>query len=295
MPLTHQIQEYLDVRRTAFMDREAFQQARQTLLAHDRAEVLAHFETLLQDPDGEVRAQALEGLTLLYKADATETLLRSIHDELEVVRWVVCGCLHDYGDERAVPGLLERLRHDSDPQVRGTAASALGRIGSPEVLPDLHLTHQTDHEVDPLGHTPSSLSRSAITDLFRNWVLRQIPGTSPRTFQETTSTGKLTGRVTAEAIPFEDPEGRITHIARYAHLPLSAFGSGWGSKLDLQTSLIAPFEIEVEYTDPTCTLQRILVYHPVPESEAVNWAVHTILDVAAMRSANSASTDPIHE
>ena len=54
--------------------------------------------------------------------------------------------------------------------------------------------------------------------------------------------------------------------------------------MDLQTSLSAPFEIEVEYADPTCVIQRILIYEQISDSAEFNWAVHTILEPTAMKS-----------
>jgi HEAT repeat protein len=81
------------------------------------------------------------------------------------VRWHACGCLHDFGDERAVPALFKVLRHDPDPQVRGTAAYALGGIGSPAAIPALLATLGSDNEYDKLGHSPSSYAATALDDI----------------------------------------------------------------------------------------------------------------------------------
>jgi hypothetical protein len=126
---------------------------------------------------------------------------------------VVCGCLHDYGDLRAQAALLDRLKHDADCQVRGGAASALGQIGAIQALPDLHQAYQTDREVDELGYTPSGQAEEAMTSVLRSWVSRQIQGTPPRVFRESTGRGQLTGTVTAESIPF-DAQGRMNHTLR---------------------------------------------------------------------------------
>lgn len=276
-----QVQEFLDVRRLRYLNPETFRTARQALIASEKTEVVAHFETLLQSRDDEQRASAIEGLALLYGPEATDTIVRWINDSSSTVRWVVCGCLHDYGDLRAVSALLDRMKHDPDCQVRGVAASGLGQIGAIEALPDLHQAFQMDCELDQLGHSPSSQALDAMTSVLRSWVSRQIRGTPLRTFRESTRLGQLNGTVTAEDIPF-DADGRITHTSRYSHLPHSSFGFGWSSNLDLQTSLIAPFEIEAEYVDPTCVIQRILIYQRIPDSAEVNWAVHTILDPTAM-------------
>lgn len=279
---SQQVLEYLDARRHAFSSPEVFRTARKALLACDKAEVLAHFEARTRLPDEEERAQAMEGFALLYRQDATDALIRWLKDPSSIVRWVICGCLNDYGDERATAALLDRMKHDTDCQVRGVAAYALGSIGAVEALPDLHRTYQTDLEVDQLGYTPSCQAQDAMTSVLRCWVSRQLQGTPPKTFGESTPSGQLSGTVTAEAIPF-DAEGRITCTSRYAHLPISAFGNGWMARLDLHTSLIAPFEIMVEYVDPICVIRRIFVYQRL-DGEDVNWAVNTILDPTAMQS-----------
>ena len=219
---------------------------------------------------------------MLYGREAAGTIVRWINDASPVVRWVVCGCLHDYGDLHVAAALLDRLKHDDDGQVRGAAAGALGQIGVIEALPGLHRTYHEDREVDPLGHSPSSQAQDAMTSILRTWVSQRLRGTPPKHFREATQTGQLTATVTAEGIPF-DTDGRMTHTLRYAHVPPSALGHGWASKMDLQTSLVAPFEINVEYVDPTCAVRRILVFQQITDSDELNWAVHTILDPAAVK------------
>ena len=141
---------------------------------------------------------------------------------------------------RAASVLLDRLKHNADCQIRGVASGALGRIGAIEALPDLHQAYQTDCEVDELGHSPSGQALDAMTSALENWVTQQIQGDPPRTFRKSTRKGKLSGTVTAEAIPF-DAEGRINRTLRV--IPPAAFrvGYGWSSKMGLQTSLITPF------------------------------------------------------
>jgi hypothetical protein len=277
------VQDFLDARRTAFANPEALRDARQILLEGHRTEVLSHFELRLQTDVEEERCVVLSALAVLYHSEANDILIRCITDPSPTVRWIVCGCLHEFGDLRSVPALLERLKQDDECQVRGEAASALGRIGVIDTLPDLHQAFMTDLEVDQLGYSTSSQAKEAISTVIQQWVTRQISGCPSKTLQESTRTGQLTGTVTAESIPF-DLEGRINHTLRYAHLPFSAYGYGCSTKLNLQSTLIAPFEIEVEYVDPTCTLQRILIYHPIHDCPDVDWAIHTITDVSAMKS-----------
>jgi hypothetical protein len=277
------IDDFLDARRIAFADPDAFQSARRVLLQGDRAAVLSLFESRLKSDDEEERCRLLSGLAVLYQSGANDTLIRWIADPSPTVRWVVCGCLHDFGDSRAVPALLERLKQDEECQVRGEAASALGPIGDIDVLPDLHQAFLTDLEFDQLGYSASSQAKDAISTLIQQWVTRRISGRPEKTFQESTRTGLLTANVNAEEIPF-NPEGRITHTPRYAQLPITAFGNGRASRLRLQTALTPPFEIEVEFTDPTCTLQRILIYVPIQNCPDVDWGIHTIADVSAATS-----------
>jgi hypothetical protein len=278
MITAQQVQNFLDARRNAFANPEVFQNARRVLLQGEQAEVLPHFESRLQSEDEEERCLVLSGLAVLYRSEASDTLIRWITDPSPTVRWIVCGCLHDFGDLRAVPALLERLKQDEECQVRGEAASALGSIGATDTLPDLHHALLTDLEFDQLGHSASSQANNAISTVIQQWVTRNIAGSTAKVFQESTRTGQLTAKVTAEAILF-DPEGRINHTPRYAHLQFSALGFRCSSKLSLQTTLIAPFEIEVEYVDPACTLHRILIYNPIPDCPDADWAIHTIIDV----------------
>jgi hypothetical protein len=122
-----------------------------------------------------------------------------------------------------------------------------------------------------------------MTSVLRRWVTRQITGVPAKEFEEVGPSGRVRGLVTAEAIPF-DREGRINLVPRYAHVPLPAFGSGWSSTLNLQTTLTPPFEIEVEYVGPGCTVQRIFIYYRIEESASCDWAVSTIVDTSAMKS-----------
>jgi hypothetical protein len=280
---SHQVEEFLDVLRQAGTDSETFQNARRALLESDKPDVLALFEARLQCVDDEGRAGAIQGLALLYGREAIDTILRWINDPSPTVRFVTCICLQDYDDSRVVAALLERLKRDSDCQIRGVAANVLGQIGALEALPDLHHTCQTDLDRDELGYTASGQAEDAITSVLREWVLRQIQGTPAQTFRESTRRGTLRGTVTAESIPC-DAQGRLDHTFEIPGVPHPAFGPGCAFKKDLQTSLIAPFEIDVEYADPTCVIRRLFIYQQISDSENFNWAVVTILDPDAVKS-----------
>lgn len=167
---SRQVQAFLEGRQQGSADSETFRNAQQATLACDKAEVLAQFETRLQVRDEEERASAIAGLAALYGVEATDTLVRWITDPSSTVRWVVCCCLHGCADVGATAALLDRLKRDTECQVRGVVADALGQIGALESLPELHQAHQTDFAVDELGHSPSRIALDAMTEVLSNWV-----------------------------------------------------------------------------------------------------------------------------
>jgi HEAT repeat protein len=96
---------------------------------------------------------------------AMDLVLRLLDDPDVTVRRHACGCLHDYGDERAVAALVGVLRGDPDAQVRGSAAMALGGIGSPGAIPALLAAIGSDHEEDTHGHSAASCAARALDDI----------------------------------------------------------------------------------------------------------------------------------
>jgi hypothetical protein len=119
----------------------------------------------LADPDLEVRCTAILALLLLDRQRAVEVVADMLADPDATVRWHAAGCLHDFGDERAVSALVRVMRSDPDPQVRGTAAYALGGIGSPAAIPDLLAVLGSDNECDIHGHSASSCAATALDDI----------------------------------------------------------------------------------------------------------------------------------
>lgn len=220
MVTSRQVQEYLDVRHQALTKPETFQNARRAVIESDKADVFALFESRLQVRDEEERCSAIARLASLYGSEATDTIVRWINDSSMIVRWVVGCCLHDYGDLRAESAFLDRLKHDADCEVRGVAAGGLGQIGAIEALPDLHQAYQTDLEVDELGYSSSGCAHDAMTSVLRSWVSRQIQGTPPRTFRETTRKGLL---LTSPQYKHEVP---VFHLPDTIGLASSAQKSG---------------------------------------------------------------------
>jgi len=119
----------------------------------------------LRSADPEPRCDAITALLFLDARRAVEPIVVMLDDPDTTVRRHACGCLHDCGDERAIPALCEALRRDPDPQVRGTAAYALGGIGSPAGIPTLLATLGSDNEYDLHGHSPSSCAATALDDI----------------------------------------------------------------------------------------------------------------------------------
>jgi HEAT repeat protein len=119
----------------------------------------------LKDVDPEARCDAITALLFLDAQRAVEPVAGMLSDPITTVRWHASGCLHDFGDERAVTALSEVLRRDPDPQVRGTAAYALGGIGSPAAIPSLLAALGSDNEYDIHGHSPSSCAATALDDI----------------------------------------------------------------------------------------------------------------------------------
>lgn len=119
----------------------------------------------LSSADPEARCEAITGLLFLDARQAVPLVAGMLTDPELVVRWHASGCLHDFGDERAIPALARVLRSDPDPQVRGTAAYALGGIGSPAAIPDLLAVLGVDNEYDTHGHSASSCAATALDDI----------------------------------------------------------------------------------------------------------------------------------
>ncbi len=120
---------------------------------------------MFADPDLEVRCRASLAALLIDETRGIDLVLPLLNDPDNVVRWHVCGLMHDFGNFRAVASLIERMRADPNPQVRGTAAWALGAIGDPAALPALKAIVELDHEEDVQGWRPSDYAKDAIDEI----------------------------------------------------------------------------------------------------------------------------------
>lgn len=145
--------------------REARERALEDMRTAGVDEVIPLLAAKLNDPDMEIRGEAVTALCLLDAERAVELVLPLLEDPTIEIRWHTTGCLHDFGDERAVEPLISVLQNDVDPMVRNTAAYALGGIGSPAAIPALLQAMDEDHEVDELGYTTSSNAATALDDI----------------------------------------------------------------------------------------------------------------------------------
>ena len=119
----------------------------------------------LNDRDINVRCKASRAILGIDAKKGIELLLPFFNDPDATFRWDICGLMHEYGNEHVIEPLIDRMKNDSDPQIRGTAAYALGGIGNPRAIPALVETLNNDHEIDELGYSPSSSAETAIHEI----------------------------------------------------------------------------------------------------------------------------------
>jgi HEAT repeat protein len=117
----------------------------------------------LRDADGEVRCVAAD--VVLELGGGIPAVLPLQDDTEDWVRWHVTGLLARSGDDSAVEPLIAKLRSDTDPGVRGQAAYALGHVGCPAAIPHFLHALDHDHEYDSQGHSPSSVSATALDNI----------------------------------------------------------------------------------------------------------------------------------
>jgi HEAT repeat protein len=105
--------------------------------ADPTAENLLKIRGMLDDPDHDVRATAMNVLVGLEVDDAPELALDGLADEHFFVRSIAAKLLADLRDHAYEEVLLERLRTDEHPLVRQRAAEALERLGGEAALEGL--------------------------------------------------------------------------------------------------------------------------------------------------------------
>ncbi len=83
---------------------------------------------MLDDPDRDIRATALNALAVLETADAVERIIEALDDADGFVRSTAAKLLGDTGDPAHTVRIVEVLLADSDPVARQRAAEALARL-----------------------------------------------------------------------------------------------------------------------------------------------------------------------
>lgn len=130
-------------------DRSVRRAAAQALGAGERTPALVSaLAGLLTSPDPTVRQAAGHTLLLLDAREAFAALSKGTTDADPTVRQWAVAALGESGDARAVPVLLDRLRHDSKAGVRTEAAYRLRFVGDSSVAAELETIMQRDGSLD---------------------------------------------------------------------------------------------------------------------------------------------------
>ena len=103
---------------------------------------------LLSDPDPAVRQAAGHALLLSDTREAVAVLSKGATDPDPVVRRWAVAALGESGDGRAVPVLLDRLRHDAVAGVRTEAAYRLQFVAEAAVAAELEAIIQQESDPD---------------------------------------------------------------------------------------------------------------------------------------------------
>lgn len=103
----------------------------------------------LDDPDPRIEAKAIDYLGNRRATDATSVLVRKLFSKgaPSAMRQHVLTALGKIGDPSASRPILDFVRHERSPEVRGTGVYALGEIGDLSVRDDLRRFGQ--REPDP--------------------------------------------------------------------------------------------------------------------------------------------------
>lgn len=123
--------------------------AAQALGAVEETSALASaLADLSTDPDPAIRQAAGHALLLMEAQEAVAALFKGTTDTDPAVRQWAVAALGETGDARAVPALLDRLRHDSTAGVRAEAAYRLQFVGDPSVAAEMETIVRRDSSLD---------------------------------------------------------------------------------------------------------------------------------------------------
>jgi HEAT repeat protein len=135
----------------------------------DRAAVIRELGSLLHGRDAELRCDAAEALLRIDSNRTIDLVLPLLTDSMSTVRWNMCGLLHDFGDQRSIPFLVQVLLNDPEADVRLMAAHALGEIGDRSTLSALRQVAASDDGTDYQGRRV----RDAATDAIESVLTRE--------------------------------------------------------------------------------------------------------------------------
>ena len=108
---------------------------------------IAAVARLLQDPDLDVQAKAVEMMIQINHPDTVKYLADALKDESEYPRRAAVEILNEIGNRSSVKELLEVLK-DDDWWVRSRAGDALAEIGGPKVIDSVvALINDKDEEI----------------------------------------------------------------------------------------------------------------------------------------------------
>ena len=101
----------------------------------------------LQDEHAEVRARSACALGEIGDPSAVEPLTEKLRDVNDEVRIFSARALGEIGDERASHALIEAMNYNRCPEVRQSAADALGKIGGRAVVRSLTAQLKSGDEI----------------------------------------------------------------------------------------------------------------------------------------------------
>jgi HEAT repeat protein len=120
---------------------------------------------LIEDSDPNLRCDAAEALLVIHNKNNLGPVVRLLEDQIDFVRWNICGLLHDFGTSQVTPNLVHVLLNDPEPRVRGMAAWALGAIGDSTSIASLDHAAKNDDETDDEGRLVSDFAIKAIREI----------------------------------------------------------------------------------------------------------------------------------
>lgn len=138
------------------------------------AKVLPVLAELFSDPDIDIRANSLTAILMIDNKLGLNFVLPHLNDPDVHIRYHICGLMNEFGDERAVDPLLDILKNDLDPDIRGRAAYGLGGIGDVNAIAALAHTEKIDHEPDSQDYVPSQSARQAIHQILLGQVIAHL-------------------------------------------------------------------------------------------------------------------------